>query len=573
MSFLPLNNQENQYAPQGQTTPNPAGEAPPQSGGSAGDESGGGNAKTSAGGTPTQFGSSASKLGDYLSANAPQVQSQADKMAGGLNAQYGQLQGGIQNAANQFGQQVQGGYAAPNKELVNQAFSNPSQFVMNPDSVKAFQAQYNNQYTGPQNFEGTQGYGDIQGKIGQAVQQGNLLGTQTGLQSYLQGNSKNPTSASSTLDALLMRGNPGAQQTIQNAAGQFGNLTGQLGTATTGANKSVQEAKQAAQQSKEEAQQGLTNYGNTFNQSLQDRLNQALGQSTQYNQDVNQLRGGAQTYQNAIQSYLAQHPQLTNPGEANLSPWLNLQQMNAPQLGQVAGTQDYSNLAAINQLAGSPVQSQLNLADQGQAGTFALPQDLQAAIANGAVPQAMTQQVQGLGNQLTQAYAPLGNQITQYNQITQHGMDLQNQLSALQAQMNQTGEPYAPQGGAQQPTENQQKLAALREQLGQVQNQQGALQHGIAGSAQTSQWIPGAATDYNNLIQNLQAQLGPLNQMNIPNVNVGGGEGQMTNPQIEALAALANLQTLGIPADTLQSIGSGITKGLSDVGNWFGGLF
>src|ERR1017187_9231180 len=188
MSFIPNDNQ-NQQAPQGQTTPNPlaAGAPPPQSGGSTGT----GATATSKGGapasqgTPTQFGSSASKLGDYVSANAPQIGQQATNVTNGLNQQYGQVQGDITNAANQFGQSVQGGYTAGNQDVVNQATANPTQFASDPNNVKAFQGQYNDTYSGPTSYESSQPYGAIQGEVNNAVTNAGLLNTQAGLQSYL----------------------------------------------------------------------------------------------------------------------------------------------------------------------------------------------------------------------------------------------------------------------------------------------------------------------------------------------------------------------------------------------------
>ena len=130
MSFLPINEQ-NQMSPQGQTTnaPTSQGNVPAQTGGSAGAGAGGGAAKGSMTGTPTQFGSSASKLGDYLSANAPQIQNTASNIAGGLNTQYGQVGTDINNATSQFGNQVNAGYNAANPDLTSQALANPIQFA------------------------------------------------------------------------------------------------------------------------------------------------------------------------------------------------------------------------------------------------------------------------------------------------------------------------------------------------------------------------------------------------------------------------------------------------------------
>lgn len=387
MSYLPKN-EENLEAPQGQTTHDPAKEAPPtQSGGSVGDEGAGGTG--SATGSPTQFGSSASKLGDYLSANAPQIGQQANQVAGKFNDQYSQLNQGITNAANQFNQQVQGGYTAPNQNIVNQAVSNPSQFTATPENIKAFQAQYNDQYTGPQNIQSFQPYSQIQGDVQNAVQQGNLLQNQEGLASYLQGNSKNPTRASSTLDSLLLSGNPEAQKKIQDAGKQFNNLTGQLETTKNTANQSVQDAQKAAQDAATYAQGQFGNAVTGFNTGLNNKLTQATTGNNSYNSQVDALRSQLQS--GNLVGAPGVDPKLINFLQTQIDPWyanntgINRDQFNylpalasninpqQPTLGSVASPEDYAFLQALNQLGGNPVQSPLDVTQASQAGTYTNP--------------------------------------------------------------------------------------------------------------------------------------------------------------------------------------------------------
>lgn len=402
MSFLPIR-QENDEAPTGQTTnaPGTDTEAPPETGGSVGEEATGAPAKGSATGTPTQFGSSASKLGDYLSANAPQIGQQADTLAGNLNTQYGTLNQGITDAANQFQSQVQGGYAAPNQALVGQAMADPSGFAADPNNVKAFQAQYNNAYTGPQNFEGSGGYADIQNQVGQAVQQGGLLGTQAGLQSYLQGQGKNPTQAMSTLDSLLLRGNPEGQAKINAAAGQFGNLTGQLGTAAAGANQSVQDAQKAAQDSAAYTKGQFDPFAQQFGSSLDTQLSGVNTNRDAYNTAVTGNQTTAQEYrarllqaqQDAIQKFSGNLSNTAgNPIDAaaqqarvagfinpqaqlgGLEQYLGAQPVTQP--GTLANTStagQYGEDAALAKLLGQGYNPRLNQADIGQAGSYAIP--------------------------------------------------------------------------------------------------------------------------------------------------------------------------------------------------------
>lgn len=365
MAFLPPE-QQNQQTPQGQTM---AGSPPPQSGGSTG--GGTTTSKTASSGTPTQFGSSASKLGDYLTANAPQITNQANQVVSGLNQQYGQIQGDIGNAANQFGQQVSQGYAAPNQDVVNQAVVNPTQFANDPNNVKAFQAQYNNSYTGPQNYESTTPYGNIQNEVNSAVQNAGLLNSQAGLQNYFQGQGGNQTRASNTLDALLLQGNPEAQQNIKTAANQFQNLTPQFQQSVTGANQSVQDAQAAAQQAQQYAQGAIKPVTDQFGNAVNNTYNTAQQAAINYNTAQQQAYNQLTPIQQWLQAY--QGNSGVNIGTNPLDSYLNQQPVNAPTLANAATPEQYQTAAALQQLLGQGYQSPLDQANAAQAGTYKTP--------------------------------------------------------------------------------------------------------------------------------------------------------------------------------------------------------
>lgn len=368
MSYLPIK-QQNEDAPEGETTADPSSQIPEGSGGSVGAESGGAAAAGSSTGTPTQFGSSASKLGDYLSANAPQIGQQADKISGQLNTQYNQLNQGITNAANQFGQQVQGGYNAPDQNIVNQALANPNQFVQDPNNVKAFQGQYNNQYTGPQNFESTSPYSQIQGQVQSAVQQGGLLQNQAGLQSYLQGQQKNPTRASATLDSLLLRGNPEAQQKVKTAGQQFNNLTGQLEQAKTAGNQQVDVAKTAANTSKQYAQDTVAPAVANWQKTLTDQVANNEKQRGDYNTNIASILAKLSNGQSG--TLTASEVAQLNANYPEIVKFNNLAQINNDSYGGA------TNVNLANYLQGS-LNPDNNIAT---AANSATPQDYSTANA------------------------------------------------------------------------------------------------------------------------------------------------------------------------------------------------
>jgi len=451
MSFLPINEQ-NQMAPQGQTTnaPTSQGNVPAQTGGSAGAGAGGGAAKGSMTGTPTQFGSSASKLGDYLSANAPQIQNTASNIAGGLNTQYGQVGTDINNATSQFGNQVNAGYNAANPDLTSQALANPTQFAATPNNVSAFQGQLNDTYTGPQNFESTTPYSNIQNEVNTAVQNGGLLGTQAGLQNYFQqqynanGGGNNNTQASSTLDALLLGNNP----TLQRAVGQFQQLPGQFNQNVATADALVPQAQQnaanIAAQTQGQFNTGVQNFGNQLTQNAA----QAEAQRTAYNNELNNYYNNITPVEQQVEGWLGQLPGNVGANVPNVFGQAISQNpliTNAITAQNYATPQQYAEAAALQQLAGTnnPITLPINASTANLAGTApSVPQNPQLSSIStllGSTPQGYYAQ---LGNAFqnsmnwlnngfnstpsnTEAQAPV--QQAAWNNLAQYLVNLENQ--------------------------------------------------------------------------------------------------------------------------------------------------
>jgi hypothetical protein len=422
MSYVPIDQEANTQGPTGQTSNIPgqtsgAGSTapPPQSGGSAGGGTAAGAPVGASNGSPTQFGSSASKLSDYLTANAPQIQNQANTVVGGLNQQYGQVSGDITNAANQFGQQISGGYTPGNQDVVNQAAANPTQFASNPANITAFQKQLNDTYTGPTAFEGSTPYSNIQNEVGTAVQDAGLLNTPAGLQNYLgKTGGGNQTQASNTLDQLLLSGNPAASQEIQQAAGQFGQLTPQLASDTASLDAAAQAAAPAAQAAAQYAQSQInpvaTNFGNTLNNQLM----AAQGNTSAYNASIPSYQAEMQALNSianqwngataSAPNYSSQAAQFTNPVASLATPQPITQPLT---LANSATAPQYAESNALAQLLGSGYNAPLNQANIGQAGTApAIPGTLQS----------LTPDAQQIANDLLSSY---NQTFTNYQPISQ----------------------------------------------------------------------------------------------------------------------------------------------------------
>lgn len=430
MAFLPVD-QQNQVAPQGVTTANPAGgnNIPPQVGGSAGSgNAGGAGVGAKAGGapntaSPTQFGGGAQNLQAYLTANAPQITSEANTISNNLNAGYGQISGDITNTANQFGQQVSSDYAAPNQAVDTAAAANPAGFASTPSNVSAFQGQLNDQYTGPASFETTTPYANIQNEVSTAVQDAGQMGTQAGLQNYFAGQEQNPTNAETTLDSLLLSGNPQANQQVQTAAGQYSNLTPQLANATAGEDANIAAAQAQAAQAQQQAQSAINPVVSAENTNLQNELAADQAAANTYNtnaantaqaaqtqaQKINQILGTDSGIFASVPNYnLSQFLQpLSNPVSGDLSVNPNLI-TNAPTQANTATAQDYAETNALQNLIGSSYQDPLNQANASQAGQFAIPTNANATTAAG-VTQDLAQWLQSAEEP---AYQTSTNQLT-----------------------------------------------------------------------------------------------------------------------------------------------------------------
>lgn len=217
-------------------------------------------------------------LQSYLTANQPQIQAQGTKIAGDLSNQYGQVTSDINKAKTDFGTQVESGYAKPDENIINSASSNPTDFVSKPENVKAFQSLYNDQYTGPDAFENTTGYGNVSGEAGKAASDAALLNTPEGVQNYFANQNPTATKGGNVLDSVLLQGSPEVYGQIQNAVKPFAGLNDYLTGTVNEANQGVTQAKQTANKTAQDLKNKFTGEGGiipSFQTELQDKLGKA----------------------------------------------------------------------------------------------------------------------------------------------------------------------------------------------------------------------------------------------------------------------------------------------------------
>ena len=391
--------QQNQFAPSGTTTPNPLAMMPPQAtqtGGSVG-QGGGAQGTTAPGGaTSTQFGNNAAKLSDYLSANADQTGALGSQIAGQLNQGFNTVQGDVGNAVQGQLNAVNSGYTPYDANAMAQLQANPAQFASNPQNVKQFQNLWNDQYTGPTNFESTPAYSNIQNEVQNAVSNANLLNTYPGVSTYLNNQAKGTyTPGMNTLDTALLTGSAPAYAQVTQAAAPYAGLNNYLTNQAATADAAIPAAQQAAANAAQQTQGAFNTAVGNLNTNVANETAAAEAQRTAYNnqlaQDMANLQGGQLAGTGApanLNKFLTQYLQpfetsATQPTWS--SPWgaLNFANADTNQMdvaaatpAQVASAQDYANAgglqALIQGLNASP-NLQINPANASQAGTWQAP--------------------------------------------------------------------------------------------------------------------------------------------------------------------------------------------------------
>ena len=286
-------------------------------------------------------------LSAYLTANQPQINQQAQTIAQGLTNQYGQITNDINNAAADFGTQVQSGYGQPNQDLTNEAAANPSAFISNPSNVAAFNSLYNDTYTGPNSFESTAPYGTVQNEVTNAAQNAALTNTIPGLETYFQSQNPNATKGGNILDAVLLQGSPEAQATIANAAKPYQSLQDYLTGQTTTADQGVQTAQQAAANEAQTLQNQFTGTGGiapSFAKTLADEFSTA---QKEYQDELAAAQDP--NYQKNVAILNSEYG----------SNYPTYDKLVAPTLESVATPDEYAMAQALGQLMGEQFTSPL----------------------------------------------------------------------------------------------------------------------------------------------------------------------------------------------------------------------
>lgn len=370
----------------------PTGAVAPAGGGATAGAKASPSPSTAAPGNP---GTPATNVGAYLAANAPATQNFANNITGQLNGQYQGTENAINTAASNFNGQVNAGYTPQNNQVVQQAASNPTQFVKTPGNVQEFLAQANDQYTGPSQFETNPAYTSAQGAVTAATNNASPYQSFSGTEAQLAGLG-DTTTGEQALDATLLAQTPGANQEIQNAASQISTLPTYLSNVAGVQDADVIAAQNNAAAASQAANAAIGQTAATENTNIGNELTAAQQAEAAYNQSVNsELNTATPIYEaiNNAKEYLNNVPNynlsdwekgLTNPLTEVMNQTIDTQN---PTAANVATPKDYAEEQALAELMGGTYNPAAPLAGTNQAGTFINPgapvsNDVNSAVQN-----------------------------------------------------------------------------------------------------------------------------------------------------------------------------------------------
>lgn len=325
-------------------------------------------------------------VSDYLTKNPEASTHLGDLGASKLNQQQNEAQSAVSGAKSGFGNDVSAGGQTLDQSFLDSAFSNPESFVQNPDNTAKFLSLRDAAYKGPDSLQSTSYFAPAQDKISGLKTTAEGLGTEAGRNALVGDLSSHPTSGKTSLNQLLLQGNPDAAAKIENAAKGFSGVEDEWQNFVNTSPDQVSQARTSTDAARTATRAGLDTAVNNFSTGLQDATTKATSDRDAFNlnykntQDAIAAGGQGLTPQqlkdlgiddaypyisklhdfNGPQglSYYNSPVQLsnyeTNQGSAN---------SNLPTSASVASPEQYARESALQQLAGRD----LGLPDQQEA--------------------------------------------------------------------------------------------------------------------------------------------------------------------------------------------------------------
>lgn len=313
-------------------------------------------------------------VSDYLDKNPNASEHLGDLASSKLTGQRDETIGALNEAKSNFGQQVQAGGTKLDQSVLDSAFSSPETFTQDPANTAKFLALRDAAYKGPQSLEQTDIFAPTQSKVSALHQMGEGLGTEAGRTKLVEGLSSHPTHGKSSLNQLLLQGNPAAAQKISDTAGTFKSVDDQWQQFMQDAPNQVSQAKSETDATRNATREGLTNATNAFTGQLTNKTNAATNErdawNLNYTNTLNKLNGShsgsdlnakelealgmkdAFPYLSKLNSFNQDLDRWGNP--VNLGSYTSTGRANSemPTMGNVASAEDYARERALQELSG-----------------------------------------------------------------------------------------------------------------------------------------------------------------------------------------------------------------------------
>jgi len=327
-------------------------------------------------------------VADYLSKNQEGSANIANAAAGKLEQQRDEAGGLVSGAGTKFNSDVSAGTTNLDQGTLDSALSSPETFVQDPNNTAKFLAMRDAAYKGPQSLQSTDYFAPADTKVKGLSATATGLGTEEGRNALVQSLSDHPTQGKTSLNQLLLQGNPESAQKIQDTAGTFKSIEDQWAQLLANAPSAVDTAKATTDATRTTTQGRLGDTTGQFKTGLNDKLGAANAERDQWNTNYTNLNNKLNNSANGQGVDLNQldldtlgigdaFPYLTKLNAFNqdlskyggpipLSTYVGSQgnaNTNIPTLGGVASPEDYAREAALQQLSGQD----LGLADTPEA--------------------------------------------------------------------------------------------------------------------------------------------------------------------------------------------------------------
>ncbi len=319
-------------------------------------------------------------VSEYLTKNPNEGENIVNRATSNLESQRNDASSSVDAADTEFGSRVNSATTNLDNDFLSGALSSPETFVQNPDNVARFSALKNAAYNGPNSLQETDIFAPAQSKVDSLKQTGASIGTEAGRNAIIAPLSPRPTQGKTALNQMIMQGQPGAAQKLQDVAGTFSSVDDKWNQLLAKSPSMVEGAKAATDTARTTTNQRLGDTVNAFKTGVNQKVDTATNERGAFNSQLEGIlrelyTGGAGLTQKQLDSlgasdaypYLSKmnsfNQELKNYGSpVQLSNWTSggAPNSNIPTVESVADSSDYAREAALQQLSGSD----LGLPDQ-----------------------------------------------------------------------------------------------------------------------------------------------------------------------------------------------------------------